>query len=49
MRKLIRYLVIAVLVLWVVKDPSGAAHLAHQSMAALAAAAHSLSAVAAGL
>ena len=49
MKKAIRYLVIAVLVVWVMKDPTGAAAVVHQGVAAIQAAAHSLSTLATGL
>ena len=49
MKKLIRWLMIAVAVIWVVQDPSAAAHLAHQVLSWLTSAAHSLSTLAAGL
>lgn len=49
MSKFIRYLVIALAVIWVVQDPTGAAHLWHQIAAWLSHAAHSLSTLASGL
>jgi hypothetical protein len=42
-KKILRWAVIAVLVLWVVNNPDSAAHLAHQVMAGLTHAGHSLS------
>ena len=49
MKKAIRYLVIAVIAVWVFKDPASAAALAHHVMAGLTHAAHSLSDLASGL
>jgi hypothetical protein len=48
-KKLIRWLVIAVVAVWVFEDPSGAAALAHHALSGLTHAAHSLSSLAAGL
>jgi hypothetical protein len=42
-KRIVRYLVIAVVVVWVVKDPTGAAALVHHGVAAFEAAARSLS------
>jgi hypothetical protein len=47
-KKAVSYLVIAVLV-WVMKDPTGAAALVHYGVAALQSAARSLSTLATGL
>ena len=49
MKKIVRYLVIGVLVVWVVTDPAGAAALVHKGAADLQATAHSLSTLATGL
>jgi hypothetical protein len=49
MKRIVRWLLIAVLALWVLRDPSGAAALARDVMAAAGHAARSLSALAAGL
>ena len=49
MKKAVRYLLLAVLVVWVMKDPTGAAALIHQAIAAIQAAARSLSTLANGL
>lgn len=49
MKKAIRYLLLAVLAVWVFTDPTGAAALARHAMAGLSAAAHSLSTLASGL
>jgi hypothetical protein len=48
-KKIIRWLVIAVVVVWVIQDPDGAAALAHQAMTGLTHAAHSLSRLAGAL
>jgi hypothetical protein len=48
-KKGIRWLVVVVAVVWVLQDPSGAAHLAHQIAAWLTHAAHSLSTLGSGL
>jgi hypothetical protein len=48
-KKAVRYLVIAVIAVWLFEDPSGAAALAHHVMAGLTHAAHSLSDLASGL
>jgi hypothetical protein len=42
-KKPIRWLLFAVLAVWVIQDPSAAAHLAHQAITWLTSAAHSLS------
>ena len=49
MKRAVRYLVIAVVVVWVVKDPTGAAALARHGVAGLQAAARSLSTLATSL
>ena len=49
MKKLVRWLVIAVLVVWVMTDPTGAAALVHHGVAAIQSAARSLSTLANGL
>ena len=49
MKKAVRYLVIAVLVVWVMNDPTGAAALIRQGVAVLQSAARSLSTLASGL
>ena len=49
MKKLIRYLVIAVVVMWVVTDPTSAAAFAHKAAHAIGQAAHSLSTLAGAL
>ena len=49
MKKAVRYLLLAVLVVWVMKDPTGAAALIHQGVAAIQAAARSLSTLATSL
>jgi hypothetical protein len=48
-KKAVRWLVIAVIVVWVFQDPAGAAALAHQILSGLTHAARSLSRLAAGL
>jgi hypothetical protein len=48
-KKLIRWLLIAVVVVWVMKDPAGAAALARQGVAVIESAAHALSTLASGL
>ena len=48
-KKVVRYLVIAVLVVWVMTDPTGAAAVVRHGIAAIQAAAHSLSTLATGL
>jgi hypothetical protein len=48
-KKAVRYLLIAVVVVWVMKDPTGAAALVHQGVAVIESAAHSLSTLASGL
>jgi hypothetical protein len=48
-KKFIRWLVIAVLVVFVFTDPTGAAALVHQGVALIQAMAHSLATLAAGL
>jgi hypothetical protein len=48
-KKAVRYLLLAVLVVWVMKDPTGAAALIHQGVAAIQAAARSLSTLATSL
>ena len=49
MKKLIRYLVIAVVVMWVITNPTSAAAAAHKAEAAISKAAHSLSTLAGSL
>lgn len=49
MKKPVRWLLFAVLAVWVIQDPAGAAHLAHQVIAWLTGAAHSVSTLASGL
>jgi hypothetical protein len=46
-KKAVRYLVIAVLVVWVMTDPTGAAAIAREAITGIQAAAHSLSTLAA--
>jgi hypothetical protein len=41
-KKAIRWVIIAVLIVWVVQNPDDAANVAHQAMAWLSQAAHSL-------
>jgi hypothetical protein len=48
-KKAVRWLVIAVVVVWVIQDPAGATALAHRAVAALAHAAHSIAVLASGL
>lgn len=49
MKKLIRWLVVALVAVWVFQDPAGAAALAHHAITGLTHAAHSLSTLASGL
>jgi len=49
MKKLARYLVIAVLVVWVMTDPTGAAAVVHSAITGIQSLAHSLSAFAASV
>jgi hypothetical protein len=48
-KKLAWYAFLAVVILWLINDPAGAANLAHQGMHGLSHAASSLSAIASGL
>jgi hypothetical protein len=48
-KRIVRYLVIAVVLMWVVTNPTGAAALVHHGVADLQAAAHSLSTFATSL
>lgn len=49
MKKLIRWVVLAAVAMWVIQDPASAATLAHHALSGLTRAAHSLSTLAAGL
>ncbi len=49
MKRIVRWLLIAVLAVWLIKDPSGAAALIRAALSAVEHAARSLSALAAGL
>lgn len=49
MKRIVRYLVIAVVVVWVMTDPTGAAALVHHGVAAIQSAARSLSTLATSL
>ena len=49
MKKALRYLLIAVVVVWVMKDPTGAAALVHWGVAGIQSMARSLSTLASGL
>lgn len=48
-KKLAWYAFLAVVVIWLINDPAGAANLAHQGMHGLSRAASSLSSIASGL